>query len=99
MRKIRKIANHLDFGMPRNREIVVHNYATRSVPFHAKRFADERSFVARRPNFHATGNEFVTGLQTGVGQIRGMYSGASFDAKIDKMFQRFRSEERRVAQE
>ena len=90
MRKIRKIANHLDFGMPRNREIVVHNYATRSVPFHAKRFADERCFVARRPNFHATGNEFVTGLQTGVGQIRGMYSGANFDAKIDKLFQRFR---------
>ena len=51
MRKIRQIANHLDFRVPGNRKVVVHNDAADPVSRHAERFANERRDYSRPPKF------------------------------------------------
>src|SRR3979411_631086 len=76
MRKIREVADYLHFGMTGNGQVLVHHDATHSVPFHPERFADERCFVACRPNLYAARNEFVAHLDALLAQVRRVCTGA-----------------------
>src|SRR6266404_2658045 len=70
MGKIREVANYLHFGMTRNGQVRVHHDATYSIAFHSERFADERCFVACRPNLYAASNELVAHLEALLAQDR-----------------------------
>src|SRR5437879_12433548 len=47
---------------------------------------DKRRVVTGCPDFYATGNEFVTDLQTFLRKIGRVNAGAHFYSKIDKLF-------------
>ena len=53
LRKVRKIADHLNFWVPGNRKVIVHYNATCPVNRHAEGFANERRTVAGSPNLHS----------------------------------------------
>src|ERR1700676_1189646 len=88
MREIRQVADHLNFWMIGNGQIFVYNDATDAVDGRAERMADKRGIVASRPDFDATGYEFVADLKTLLREIARVNASADFDAKIDKLFQR-----------
>src|SRR5260370_5862944 len=71
-----------------NGQIFIHDYTTDAVDGRAERMADKRGIVASRPDFDATGNEFVADLKTLLREIGRVNASAHFDAKIDKLFQR-----------
>src|SRR5438067_13838194 len=63
MRKIRQVANYLDFRAPGNRKVVVHNEATGTARWHGQSIPNERRVVAVGPKLHAARHELVADLQ------------------------------------
>src|SRR5205814_8322991 len=92
LRIVCQVTNHLDFGMPRNRKIVIDDDAADSIDRHAECFTNKRNIVTCRPNFHATRNKFVAHLQSGLSEIGGTCARAHFHAKSDKLFHRARGQ-------
>ena len=88
MRKIRQIADHLDFRMPGNGEVLVHNHAAHPINRRPERFPDKRRIVPSRPNFYAARDEFAVHLHACLGQICCPRAGAHFHTQIDQLLAR-----------
>ena len=97
MRKIRQIADHLHFRVTRNRKVLVHDDAASPVSRYAESFSDERRIVARRPNFHAAGNELVANLDAGLSEICCPRICAHFHAEVSQLFARALRQIRRIS--
>ena len=88
MRKIRQITNHLDFRVPGNRKIIIHNDAAGPVSWCAESFPNERRIIAGRPNFHTARNKFIADLHASFSEICCPRAYAHFHAQIRELFPR-----------
>src|SRR6266542_1520052 len=86
MRKIRQVANHLNFRMAWDGQIIVHNGAADPVNWNAKSFANERGIVTGRPDFNPTRYEFVAELHSSLSKIRCQNARAHVHAEVDELF-------------
>ena len=88
MRKIRQIANHLHFRVPRNRKIVVHSNAADPVNRCAQSFPNERRVVAGGPDLDTARNKFIANLHASFSEIRCPCAWAHFYTELHQLFPR-----------
>src|SRR5437868_492554 len=82
LRKLRKIANHLNFWVPGNRKVIVDYDATRPVNGCAESFANEGGSIPSSPNLHAAWDKLIANLHAAFSEIRSPRACVHFHPKI-----------------
>src|SRR5437868_498736 len=88
MRKIRQIADDLNFGVIRNGQVVVYHHSTNAIDRRAERLPNEGGGVAGGPDLHPARDKFVANLQSILGKIRRVSASSHFDSKLSELFHR-----------
>src|SRR5687767_14976462 len=74
--------------MSRDTQVFVHDHAAAFVDWHADRFSDERSDVARGPNLETAGNKFTAHFEAGLRQVLRVNAGANFNSERLELLRR-----------